>query len=78
MNEPELTSTWTVLEPTAPQRRRIDARVRDWLDASDVSLVGEWIAVLKVNPIARLAFATVAAILVLLVTPLSWMAFAAV
>jgi hypothetical protein len=78
MNEPELTGAWIALEPTAPQRRRIDARVRGWLDASEVSLAGEWIALLKVNPIARLGFATVAAILVLFVTPLSWMAFAAV
>jgi hypothetical protein len=78
MNDPELTGTWTALDPTAPQRRRIDARVRGWLDANAISLAGEWFRLLKINPIARLGFAIVAAALVLLATPLSWMALAAV
>lgn len=74
MNESELTQTWTALDPTTSQRRRIDARVRGWLEARESSLAGEWLALLKVNPVAGLSFAGVAACLVLFVTPLSWVA----
>ena len=77
MNEDELGGTWTTLEPRAAQRRRIEARVRGWLDARETSLAGEWFGLLKVNPIGRLIYATVAASLVLVATPLSWMALAA-
>lgn len=74
MNDRELTDNWRALEPTPTQRRRIDARVRGWLQASEISLAGEWFALLRVNPLARLAFAAVAAALVLLASPLSWLA----
>ena len=76
MNESETLATWTALEPTPPQRRRIDSRVRGWLAARESSLATEWLELLKVNPIARLTFATVAACLMLITTPLSWLALA--
>jgi hypothetical protein len=75
MNDSELTGTWAVLEPTARQRRRLDARVRGWLDAGESTLAAEWLGLLKVNPIAGLGFAAVAACLVLIATPLSWLAY---
>jgi hypothetical protein len=77
MNESEPGNTWAALEPTPSQRRRIEARVRGWLDARESSLAAEWFGLLKANPIARLSFAAVAAALVLITTPLSWLAFAA-
>jgi hypothetical protein len=77
MNEGELGGNWTTLEPSAAQRRRIEARVRRWLDAHETSLAAEWFGLLKVNPLGRLIYAAVAAVLVLVATPLSWMALAA-
>jgi hypothetical protein len=78
MNEIELAVTWATLEPTPRQRQRIEARVRRWLDARDSSLAAEWLGLLKVNPIAGLGFAAVAASLMLIATPLSWLAFSLV
>jgi len=75
MNENELARTWATLEPTQHRRRRIDACVRKWLDARESSLPAEWITLIRVNPIASLSIAAVAACLMLLATPLSWMAY---
>lgn len=75
MSEIELAGTWAALEPTQLQRQRIEARVREWVDARESSLTAEWLALLKINPIAGLGFAAVAASLVLIATPLSWMVF---
>ena len=76
MNESELTGTWTALEPTPRQRRRIDARVRVWLEARESSLAAEWLGLLKFNPVTGLGFAALAGCLVLLATPLGWVTFA--
>jgi hypothetical protein len=76
MNASELAGTWAVLEPTERQRRRIEAGVREWLEARESSLAGEWLELFKVNPIAGLSFAAVAACPVLIATPLNWVAFA--
>jgi hypothetical protein len=76
MNENELAQKWVMLEPEQRQRRRIDARVRGWLDASESSLVAEWLGLIKVHPIVALSFSAVAACLVLVSTPLSWLAYA--
>jgi hypothetical protein len=75
MNENELASTWATLEPTRGQRGRIDTRVRGWLDADESSLAAEWIDLIQVNPITSLGIAAVAACLMLLATPLTWMAY---
>jgi hypothetical protein len=73
MNDDELAGVWTALEPTPHQRRRIEARVRGWLDARQTSLAAEWLGLLKVSPLAGLGFAAMAACLVLIATPLSWL-----
>jgi len=75
MNETELADKWTTLEPTPGQHRRIEARVRGWLDARESSLAAEWLGFIKLNPIEGLSFAAAAAGLVLVATPLSWVAF---
>jgi hypothetical protein len=77
MNESELTDTWAAFEPTSSQRRRVEARVRGWLDAKQSSLAAEWFGLIKIEPIAGLGLAAAAACLVLIATPLSWMAFSA-
>jgi hypothetical protein len=75
MNENELAGAWTALEPTPGQKRRIESRVRGWLAARDSSLATEWLELLKINPIARLTLAAVAACLMVFTTPLNWLAF---
>jgi hypothetical protein len=50
--------------------------VQGWLEARESSLIAEWLGLIKANPIAGLGLATVAACLVLIATPLSWVAFA--
>jgi hypothetical protein len=74
VNETELTDTWVTLEPTPAQRRRIEARVRGWLEARESSLAAEWFALLRINPIAGLGLTGVAACVVLIAMPLSWVA----
>ncbi|MEJ0005918.1 MAG: hypothetical protein WDM77_05890 [Steroidobacteraceae bacterium] len=75
MNETELADQWAALEPTPGQQRRIDARVRGWLDARESWLAAEWIGFINLNPIEGLSLAAAAAGLVLVATPLSWVAF---
>jgi RNA polymerase sigma-70 factor, ECF subfamily len=74
MTEDALSQTWTTLEPTARQGRIIDARVARWLDARESSLAAEWLELLRVNWIEGLGYAAVAASLMLVATPLSWLA----
>ena len=75
MNETELTGTWATLEPSSLQRRRMQAWVQQWLHAHDSSLIGEWLGLLRINPITGLGLATAAVGLVLIATPLSWVVF---
>lgn len=75
MNESELTDTWAAFEPTSSQRRRAEVRVRGWLDSKGSSLAAEWFGLIKIEPFSGLGLAAAAACLVLIATPLSWMAF---
>ena len=74
MNDIELSEAWASLEPTPRQRRRIDARVARWLKARESSLAAEWLDLLKMNWIEGPGYAAVAASLMLIATPLSWLA----
>jgi hypothetical protein len=74
VNENELAKEWSRLEPTRDQQRRIEVRVRGWLDARESSLAAEWLELLKINSIMRLGLAAVAACVVLIATPLGWVA----
>ena len=40
MNDTELMSLWSALEPSTRRRARIETRVFEWLEASETSLVG--------------------------------------
>jgi hypothetical protein len=73
MNDAELIATWSLLEPQARRRARIETRVFDWLEASETSLLGEWLGLLKVEPLAGLAYVSVGALSLFLLTPLGWL-----
>ena len=75
MNDEELAGVWTTLEPTARQRRRIDARVSAWLEARDSPLAGEWLHLFRVAPFSAAALVAVSAVAVIVAAmPLVWLA----
>lgn len=74
MNEADLGALWSTLGPDARRRARIETRVFDWLEASETSLAGEWLGLLKVDPVAGLAFAAVGAVSLVALTPVGWIA----
>ena len=73
MNDAELVSTWSTLEPSSRRRARVEIRVFEWIEASETSLAGEWLGLLKVEPLTGLAFASVGALSLMLFTPVGWM-----
>ena len=74
MNEEERGGAWTTLEPTFPQRRRIEARVSVWLDARNTPLAAEWLGLFTGAPFATIGLAAVSAFSALTATPLLWLA----
>jgi hypothetical protein len=72
MNDEELTGVWTSLDPTAEQVRRIGARVSEWLDAHDTSLVTEWLALFRIAPFGVLGLAAASAVAIVAVSPIFW------
>ena len=74
MNDQELVDAWTALGPTVDQRRRIHARVAEWLDAHDTSLAAEWVGLVKTKPIAAFVLATAGALSVFAAPPFIWFA----
>ena len=72
MNEAELIGTWSTLEPAARRRARIETRLFEWLDATETSLFTEWLEVLKVEPLTGLAYVSVGALSLVLLTPVGW------
>lgn len=74
MTEEKLSAHWAVLEPTARQRRRIERRVFDWLEARESSLAAEWLGMIRLHPIAGLALAAGSALALVILTPLGWLA----
>jgi len=74
MNDAEIMNLWSALEPTSRRRARIETRVFEWLEASETSIAGEWFALLKVEPLTALAYASLGAVVLLLSTPVVWIA----
>ncbi|MCC7043111.1 MAG: hypothetical protein IT183_04570 [Acidobacteria bacterium] len=74
MNDEELTGTWTTLDPTTAQLRRIDARVSEWLKAHDTSLAAEWISLFRIAPFGALGLAAASVVAIVAVSPLLWFA----
>lgn len=75
MNADELTRAFTALEPSAHRRRRIDARVSEWIDAKQTSLLAEWLRLLRIEPAMAVGLCTVGAVSLVLVSPLGWIVF---
>jgi hypothetical protein len=73
MNDLELISAWATLEPAARRRARIETRVFEWLEASETSIAGEWLDLLKVEPLSVLGYAAAGAVSLVLLTPVGWM-----
>ena len=74
MNDTELMSLWAALEPSTRRRARIETRVFEWLEASETSIAAEWLGLLKVEPLRALAYASVGAVSLFLLTPVGWIA----
>ena len=74
MNDEVLDQAWTTLEPTGHRRRRIDARVFEWLDARDTPLAAEWLGLFKVAPLSALGLAAASAVSIVAAPPLVWFA----
>jgi len=72
MNDTDFTQSWALLEPDVQRRARIETRLLDWLEASKTSLAGEWLGLLKVEPLKGLAFASVGTVALALLTPVGW------
>ena len=75
MNDTDFTQSWALLEPDSRRRARIETRVCEWLEASETSLAGEWLGLLKVEPLTGLAFASVGALSLVLLTPVGWIMY---
>ena len=78
MNDVELTGAWSTLEPSSRRRARIETRLFEWLEASETSLLGEWLGLLKVEPLTGLAYVSVGALSLVLLTPVGWIVSALV
>jgi hypothetical protein len=74
MNDTELMHLWAALEPSSRRRARIETRVFEWLDASETSIVAEWLGLLKVEPLTAFAYAAVGAVSLIVLTPVGWIA----
>ncbi len=73
MNDTELLNLWSALEPSSRRRARIETRVFEWLEATETSLLGEWLGLLKVEPLEVLVYASVGALSLALLSPVGWL-----
>ena len=73
MNETEISGAWSMLEPSARRRARIETRVFEWLEACETSLFSEWFGLLKIEPLTVLACVSVGAAALVVLTPVGWM-----
>lgn len=62
MNDDEFRGLWATIEPTMRQRRKIDGRVFEWVDAHDTSLAAEWLGLFKVERFSAFGLVAVSAV----------------
>jgi len=72
MNDDALRDAWSTLEPTAFERRRMEARVDAWLDAHDTSLLSEWISLFRLQPLSAAGLVTASAVSLATAPPMLW------
>ena len=73
MNDADIRQFWSTLEPSARARARIERRVLEWIDASETSLLKEWLDLIKANPIGGMGLAAASALSLMMFTPLGWL-----
>ena len=76
MTDEQIAETWTTLEPTMEQRRRIDARVFAWVEARETTLVSEWLGLFRLHPLPALGLVSVSACAVAASPPVLWLVLA--
>ena len=76
MNDEELDGVWATLQPTMHQRRRIDARVFEWLEARDTPLASEWLGLFRLAPFSAIGLIAASAVSIITAPPLVWLASA--
>lgn len=78
MNDDEFQGLWSSIEPTTRQRRTIDGRVFEWVEAHETSLAAEWLALFRVKPFPAFSLVAVSAVPIALsivtAPPLVWLA----
>jgi len=74
MNDTALTALWSTLEPNGYERARIEDRVFEWVEASETSLLAEWLSLIRMNPLAGLGLTAASALSLLMLSPLGWVA----
>jgi hypothetical protein len=72
MNDTALTQLWSTLEPNGYERARIEDRVFEWVEASETSLLGEWLSLIKMNPLGGLGLTAASALSMVMLSPLGW------
>jgi hypothetical protein len=73
MNDVELGGVWTTFQPTASQRRRIDARVSSLLEARDTPLAAEWVGLFRASPFPAIGLVALSALSIVTAPPLVWL-----
>lgn len=73
MSDKNSGSDWSLLDPTAWQRQRMERRVFNWLAARETSLLAEWLSFLNRSPIAAVGLTAASALSLALVTPIGWL-----
>ena len=74
MIDEEFEAAWMTLQPTVAQRRRVDARVAEWMEARDTSLTAEWFALFRVAPFSTAGLVAASAVSLATAPPLIWLA----
>jgi hypothetical protein len=77
MTEPHIEEIWATLEPTADQRRRVEARVSAWLEARETTLAAEWLGLFRLQPLAAFGLVAVSGVSVAATPPVLWFVLAA-
>ena len=74
MNDTELAQLWSTLKPNGHERARIEHRVFEWIEASETSLLAEWLSLIRMNPLGSLGLTAASALSLLMLSPLGWVA----
>ncbi len=76
MTDAELSHAFVSLDPGATARARMEENLNRDLDASQSSMIDEWLSLVRVRPVMTLGYATAAAGALLLTTPLGALSLA--